>query len=203
MDIKKAIAEADKLQSKIDDTAMSQLQGLSSPRVRHLLNNLSAQVNSFLEIGCYLGGTLKAALRGNDHLYAAAIDNFSMSPDTRQQFYDNIKDLKVDFFEEDSFSFDVRKIKKPIELYFFDGCHSVEAQYKAVSYFLPAMANEFVMVIDDWDANKVRVGTHTALIDYKIKPIEKYELKGATGQSVEEREASWWGGLGIFKIRKR
>ncbi len=54
---------------------------------------------------------------------------------------------------------DTGKIKKPIDLYFFDGCHSVDAQYKAVSYFLPAMAKEFIMVIDDWDMNKVRVGT--------------------------------------------
>lgn len=203
MDIKKAIERADNLDSKIDAEYMATLQGLSSPRVRHLLNNLAAEANSFLEVGCFLGGTLKAAMYKNDHLYAAAIDNFSMSPGTRQQFYDNTKDLKVDFFEEDSFKFDTKKLKKPIELYFFDGCHSVEAQYKAVSYFLPAMANEFVMVIDDWDANKVRVGTNTALIDYKIKPIEKYELRGANGQSEEARQASWWGGLGVFKIRKQ
>ncbi len=202
MDIKKAIERADKLDSKIDTEYMATLQGLSSPRVRHLLNNLAAEADSFLEVGCYLGGTLKAAMYKND-LYAAAIDNFSMSPGTKQQFYKNIEGLKVDFFECDSFSFDVNKLKKPIELYFFDGCHSVEAQYKAVSHFLPAMADEFVMVIDDWDANKVRVGTNTALIDYKIKPLEKYELKGANGQSEEARHLSWWGGLGIFKIRKR
>ncbi len=201
MDIKRAIERADKLESKIDAEYMATLQGLSSPRVRHLLNNLASGVNSFLEVGCYLGGTLKAAMYKND-IYAAAIDNFSMSPGTRQQFYDNTKNLKVDFFEEDSFSFNVKKIKKPIQLYFFDGCHSVDAQYKAVSHFLPAMADEFVMVIDDWDMNKVRVGTHTALLDYKIKPLEKYELQGASGQSEEARRAGWWGGLVIFKIRK-
>lgn len=202
MDIRKAIEQADELNSKINPETMATLQGLSSPRVRHLLNNLAAQAHSYLEVGCYLGGTLKAALHKNNHLYAAAIDNFSMSPQTRQQFFKNTDALKFDFFEEDSFSFDIRKIKQPIELYFFDGCHSVEAQYKAVSHFLPAMADEFVMVIDDWDMNKVRVGTHTALIDYSIKPLEKYELQGASGQSEEKRHLTWWGGIGIFKIRK-
>lgn len=195
MDIKLAIQQADNLKSKITDDVMSQLEGLSSPRVRHLLNNLAAQATSYLEVGCYLGGTLRAALHGNEHLSAVAIDNFSMSPETRAQFFKNTDMLKFEFFEEDSFSFDIRKIKKPIDLYFFDGCHSVDSQYKAVSYFLPAMADEFVMVIDDWDANKVRVGTHTALIDYKIKPLEKYELKGG-------QDKKWWGGLGILKIRK-
>lgn len=201
MDIKLAIDRATTLHSKIDPETMGKLEGLSSPRVRHLLNNLASQSKSYLEVGCYLGGTLRAALH-NNNLYAAAVDNFSMSPATRDLFFKNTEGLEFDFFEEDSFSLDTRKIKQPIELYFFDGCHSVDAQYKAVSHFLPAMADEFVMVIDDWDMNKVRVGTHTALIDYKIKPLEKYELRGASGQSLEERLNSWWGGLGIFKIRK-
>lgn len=201
MDIKLAIDQADKLSSKIDAVTMSGLQGLSSPRVRHLLNNLAAQSKSYLEIGCYLGGTLKAALHGNN-IYAAAIDNFSMSPETRDQFFKNTEGLNFDFFESDSFSFDINKLKQPIDLYFYDGHHSVDAQYKAVSYFLPAMADEFVMVIDDWDMNKVRVGTHTALIDYKIKPIEKYELAGASGQRLEARLNSWWGGIVVMKIRK-
>ena len=202
IDIKKAIEEADKLTSKIDSDVMSELKGLSSPRVRHLLNNLASQAKSYLEVGCYLGGTLRAALHGNEHLTAYAVDNFSMSPDTRNQFFKNTDMLKFEFFEEDSFSLDVKKIKQPIELYFFDGCHSVDAQYKAVTHFLPAMADEFVMVIDDWDMNKVRVGTHTAMIDYKIKPIEKYELKGASGESEEKRHETWWGGLACFLIRK-
>jgi hypothetical protein len=58
------------------------------------------------------------------------------------------------------------------------------------------------VVIDDWDMNKVRVGTHTALIDLKIKPVEKYELQGASGQPDEKRLEVWWGGLAIFKIKK-
>lgn len=199
IDVKKAIEQADNLNSKIDTQVMSELRGLSSPRVRHLLNNLAAQAKTYLEIGCYIGGTLRAAIHGNEHLKAYAIDNFSMSPETRGQFFENTKGLNFEFFEEDSYSLDIKKIKQPIDLYFFDGCHSVDAQYKAVSYFLPAMADEFVMVIDDWDANKVQVGTNSALIDLKIKPVERYELKGATG---DERENSWWGGIGILKIRK-
>jgi hypothetical protein len=202
MDIKKAIEDAGNLRSKITPEAMTTMEGLSSPRVRHLLNNLASQAKSYLEIGCYLGGTLRAALHGNNHLYAAAVDNFSMSPETREQFFKNTEGLNFDFFEEDSFSMDITKIKQPIELYFFDGCHSVESQYKAVSYFLDAMADEFVIIIDDWDMNKVRVGTHTALIDRKIKPLEKYELRGASGQSDDKRKEVWWGGLGIFKIKK-
>ena len=201
IDIQKAISDADNLKSKITEEAMSQFEGLSSPRVRHLLNNLASQAKSYLEVGVYLGGTLRAAMYGNS-LYVAAVDNFSMDPGARDKFKENTKGLEFDFFDEDSFSMDITKIKKPIEVLFFDGNHSVESQYKAVHYYLPILADEYVFVVDDWDMNKVRVGTHTALRDYKLKVLEKHELKGASGASLEARQASWWGGLGCFKIKK-
>lgn len=201
MTIQECITKAEKHDSKLTDEYISGLDGLSSPKVWHLLNNLCAQSSSYLEVGCFKGSTLLAALYQNP-VYAFAIDDFSMSPETREQFFENTKDAKFEFYEGDSFGCDISKIKQPIDLYFFDGCHSVESQYKAISHFIPAMADDFIMVIDDWDANKVRVGTHTALNDLKIKPVEKYELKGAMGGSIEERKASWWGGLTIMRIVK-
>lgn len=202
MNIKLAIDEANNLKSKIDDVTMSQLVGLSSPKVRHLLNNLASQAKSYLEVGCYLGGTLRAALHDNSHVQAYAVDNFSMEPDKRQQFFDNTSMVKFEFFEQESFSIDLRKIKTPVELYFYDGLHTVEAQYKAVSYFHPILTSEFVLVVDDWDLNKTRVGTFTAIKDMGFTIIEQYELKGATGDSIEARHASWWGGIGILKVKK-
>lgn len=201
MNIKQCIENAEAQKSKLTEKYISTLDGLSSPKVWHLLNNLCAGSNSYLEVGCYKGSTLLAALYKNP-VYAFAIDNFSMSPGTREDFFRNTDAAKFDFYEGDSFSCDLKKIKKPIDIYFFDGCHSVDSQYKAVSHFIPAMSDDFVMVIDDWDTNKVKVGTHSALNDLKIKPIEKYELKGATGKSLEERKAGWWGGLGILRVKK-
>lgn len=201
IDIKQCIADAEAHKSKLDEAYISKLDGLSSPKVWHLLSNLCSGASAYLEVGCYKGSTLLAALYKNP-VYAFAIDNFSMSPQTRNDFFKNTDGANFEFYEGDSFSCDLRKIKKPIDVYFFDGCHSVDSQYKAVSHFIPAMSNDFIMVIDDWDANKVRVGTHTALNDLKIKPIEKYELKGAMGESIEERKDGWWGGLCILKIKK-
>lgn len=201
IDITQCIEDAENHKSKLTEEYISKLDGLSSPKVWHLLNNLCAGASSYLEVGCFKGSTLLAALYQNP-VYAFAIDNFSMSPETRNDFFKNTDGANFEFYEGDSFGCDLTKIKKPIDVYFFDGCHSVESQYKAISHFIPAMSNDFIIVIDDWDANKVRVGTHTALIDLKIKPIEKYELKGAMGESIEERKAGWWGGLGILRVKK-
>ena len=201
MNIVQCIAGAEAHKSKLTEEYISKLDGLSSPKVWHLLNNLCAGAGSYLEVGCFKGSTLLAALYQNP-VYAFAIDNFSMSPETRGEFFKNTEGAKFEFYEGDSFSCDLAKIKKPIDVYFFDGCHSVESQYKAISHFIPAMSDEFIMVIDDWDANKVKVGTHSALLDLKITPIEKHELKGAMGGSIEERKAGWWGGLVVMRIKK-
>ncbi len=195
IDIQKAIDHAEVKQSKIDKETMGELVGLSSPRVRHLLNNLAAQAETYLEVGCYLGGTLRAALHGNTLEYAAAVDNFSMSPDKRKEFFKNTDMLKFEFFEEDSFEMDVSKIKKPIQLYFYDGHHSFESQYRAIEHFLPAMADEFVYVCDDWDMKKIPNATFSACKDLKLKVEEVFNLSGG-------KDKKWWGGIGIVKIRK-
>lgn len=195
IDIKKAIDQADKLKSKLTPDVMSELSGLSSPKVRHLLNNLSAQSKTYLEVGCYLGGTLRAALHGNTPDYAAAVDNFSMMPDKREEFFKNTSMLSFEFFEEDSFKLDVSKIKRPIELYFYDGHHSFESQCLAISHFQKALASEFVYICDDWDMKKIPNATITTLRNLKFTIDEVYELKGGV-------DKEWWGGIGILKVRK-
>lgn len=195
MDVKKAIDKANSLSSKIDTSVMRELKGLSSPKVRHLLNNLASQAKSYLEVGVYLGGTLRAALHSNTHLYAVAIDNFCMKPQCRQEFFDNTEMLKFKFIEEDSFKVDLSLIEQPIEVYFYDADHSFEATYKAVEYYLPVMADEFVMVIDDWNMKKIPNAIFTSGKNLGLKVVESYNLMSAP-------KGEWWNSIGIVKFRK-
>lgn len=196
MDIKKAIDQAHGLNSKIDGAVMKELQGLSAPKVRHLLNNLAAQADSYLEIGCYLGGTLRAALHSNRHLYAVAIDNFSMKPQTRQNFFDNTEMLTFQFIEEDSFKVDLSKFKQKIELYFYDADHSFEATQKALEYYYPILKDEFVMVVDDWNMKKIPNAIFTKAKEMKLEVIENYNL-------VSPAQGEWWNSLGVIWFRKQ
>lgn len=196
IDIKLAIDKSNEQHSKIDKNTMRQLMGLSSPKVRHLLNNLAAQSQTYLEIGTYLGGTLRAALTGNEHLYAVAIDNFSMMPNKRQMFFDNTAMLNFQFIEQDAFAVDLSEIKEPIELYFYDGSHSFESQYKAIEYYLPMMADEFVYVCDDWNMKRIPNATFSAAKNLNLEVVENYDLKC-------EPKGEWWNGLGVIKFRKK
>ena len=197
MNIYKAFENAEKLKSKIPAEYINKLTGLSSPKVWHLLNNLCAQSESYLEIGTYMGSSLMAALYGNGHVIATAVDNFCMKPHTRPHFFGNVKDLKFTFIEQDAFTINPRKIGK-FDLYFYDGEHSYNSQYKAVKHFVPAMKDTFTYICDDWNNAEVKDGTYQAIADCDLEVID---FKEQTHPTMKDKEL-WWCGIAVFKLKK-
>lgn len=187
----------DRKQSKLTPEFLNTLTGLSSSNIRHALNNLGAISTAYLEIGTYMGSTLLATTYGNTHLKTYAIDNFCMKPKTRSHFFANVKGLNFKFIEQDCFKVRLKEIDKPIDLYFYDGEHSYQSQYKAIEYYLPAMANEFIYVCDDWTNEPVRDATMQAIIDLNLN-IEEIEVRGQ-GQS---KNPEWWCGFAVIKLKK-
>src|SRR3990170_4857741 len=75
--IETCIDNANNLKSKIDQSILD-IEGQSSPKVRHLLNNLCSFKNcKYLEIGSLLGSTFCSACYKNNLTRAVSIDNFS------------------------------------------------------------------------------------------------------------------------------
>lgn len=197
MNIKQAIKDAENHKSKIPQSYFSHMQGgLASEKMWHLLNNLAAQAESYLEIGTYMGSTLMAALYDNN-IKATAVDNFCMKPHTRNHFFQNTKGLNFTFIEQDCFKID-RSTIEPIDLYFFDGEHSYSSQYKALEYFLPVMKDVFVFVVDDWTNTPVKNGTMDAIRDLKLTILE-CEIRG---DGKQKDKSGWWCGTGIFRLKK-
>ena len=198
MDITNAIKDGNDLKSKIPAEYFAKLTGgLGSPKVWHTLNNLCAQSDTYLEVGTYMGASLMAALYGNK-VDAFAIDNFCMKSYTRPHFFQNVKGLDFTFIEKDCFKVELSEITKPIELYFFDGEHSEDSQYKALAHFLPIMKKEFVYVCDDWTNTPVRKGTLNAIKDFNLT-VKEVEIRGV-GKLKDV--SGWWCGIAIFKLVK-
>ncbi|HEX7015531.1 MAG TPA: class I SAM-dependent methyltransferase [Cyclobacteriaceae bacterium] len=197
MNITRAIQDANRLQSKLSDEVISAMDGLSSPKVWHLLNSLASQAKTYLEVGLYKGSTLISALHGNEHLTAFGVDNFSMFPNKRQNFFANTNAYKNRFtlFEQDCWTVDLSKLP-PIELFFYDGDHSFEAQYKAIEYFYPAMADEFTYVCDDWNMKKIPNATFSAAKAMNLEVIENHDL-------ICPQKGEWWNGIGIVRFKKQ
>ena len=198
MNIKQAFDDTEELKSKIPPEDINKLTGLCSPKVWHLLNNLCAETDSYLEVGTYMGSSLMAALYENSHVSAVAVDNFCMKPHTRGHFFANTKHLKFDFIEEDAFKIPPSVIP-PTELYFYDGEHSYDSQYKGLAHFLPAMKTEFVYVCDDWNNKPVREGTFAAIKDTGLEILEFHERQDTTMKNKEQ----WWCGIAVLKLKKQ
>jgi len=196
MDITKAINDGDVLKSKIPSAYISGLTGLSSPKVWHTLNNLCAQSDTYLEIGTYMGSSLMAALYENK-VKAFAVDNFCMKPRTRNHFFQNVKNLDFTFIEKDCFKI-TNEITDKIGLYFYDGEHTEEAQYKALVHFLPMMKDEFVYVCDDWTNGPVQKGTRRAIEDLNLTVVDAQER----GVGKLKDVGGWWCGIAVIKLRK-
>ena len=125
--------------------------GLSSNKVRHLLNNLCKSLDGesvvYADLGCYVGSTLWAAMMGND-VKAYAIDNYSQeniaparddipweeieNPIEKFQEYAEkyIGTNAVLFKDKDLFELTKLDERYPPEVIFYDADHDPNATYR-------------------------------------------------------------------------
>lgn len=196
MGIQEAILKAERLNSGLHHETVVELQGMSSPRIWHLLNNLVQ--GSYLEIGVWKGSTLFAAKSGKP-IQATAIDNFSQFGDVRKEFLFNTKNLSFQFIEGDCFDQDViDQVPSGIQYYFYDGGHTLADQYNALWRYIGKMSDEFVYIVDDWNEVSVKEGTARAIDDLKLTVMEAHELH-TPGNGHKE---TWWNGIAIFRLKK-
>lgn len=191
-----------------------ELDGMSSPKCRHLLNNLgmhtlfnhSEELN-YLEIGLFKGSTFVSAAYDKLDMNFFGIENYSEFND--EQHYTNGKTVEQTFeenlllldkrptvFKEDCFKIDLNKLPK-IDIYFYDGNHSHAAQELAYTYFNPVLSDVFITIVDDWEC-KVggpKNGTFAAFkkLGYKVRYYEELPVGEKDG---------YWGGQFIAVIEK-
>lgn len=206
--INNAFAAAEREESKLTLEAMS-IGGFTSPKIRHLMNLLGAISKNYLEVGVHRGATFLATVYKNHNLETStAIDNFSefnQGGDIKQALLSGMQMFSERRFEggedlipswilldQDCWTVPV-PMHKPIDLYLFDGPHDYESQKKAITYFLPAMAEEFVLVIDDFAWLPVEKGTYDGIAESGLTIVEKWIKTGQEG---------YWNGIGVFLLRK-
>ncbi len=191
--IEQAIEKADKEQSNLNHGVFD-IGGFTSPKIRHLMNNLGAISTSYLEIGVHRGAVLLSTL-SNNSLKAVAIDNFSEFDDGTvenelraniKRFEGNVLLLKTDCWTADLWG-------KKFDLYLFDGAHDFVSQRQAMTYFQKQYADEMIVCVDDFDWDDVERGTMEGLMrgDYLIE--KSFFLEGKDG---------WHNGFAVFLLKK-
>jgi Methyltransferase domain len=181
-----------------------QIQGMSGQKYRSLINQLVGSMPDarYLEIGSWKGSTAAAALHSNK-VRALCIDNWSEFDGPRESFFANIKNvlnpnIQLDVIERDFRAVDYNEIGS-FNIYLFDGPHEEKDQYDGIMIAQPALANEFILIVDDWNWRQVRLGTFQALLDARCRVEASIDIR-----SPGNGDSDWHNGYfigGVSKLR--
>ena len=221
--VRQSIRRANMLVSRAPAAAL-ELEGMSSDRVRHLLNNLCSRAStSYLEVGSWKGSTLAAALANNDQTRAVAIDDFSEYGSSKAKIMQNLNAVlrldrtataaaaaaqRVQFLEADAFASptltmlaEIAAEGRPFDVYLYDGSHDYASHIAALTQFLPVLASVFVLCVDDWNFPHVRAGTRAAFdaLSADLDMLYETELPARFNGDKD----LWWNGMLVAVFQKR
>ena len=202
--IKLAIKNGVNKHSKLTEEPLNGVGGFTSPNIRHIMNNLGAISTSYLDVGAHIGCSLIMTRFGNDNLnYAISIDNWSEFQNdgrTKDEFISNCERHipgKYTFIEKNCFKVTNDEIPDPIDLFLYDAGHDFESQKEGVTHFVPMMAEEFVLMVDDTAWKAPREGTYAGIKEAGLEILwETFLFDGIEG-------GSFWNGFSIFLLKKQ
>ncbi|MES2122087.1 MAG: class I SAM-dependent methyltransferase, partial [Chlamydiota bacterium] len=182
------------------------LEGMSSTKVRSLLNNLCSLPDaSYLEIGVWKGSTFVSALYGNEGSLrqAVAIDDWSEFGGPAAQFQQNcktfLKRVPHRFYSADSFKINPNDVvDRPINIYFYDGAHDALSQELALTHYYDVCDDLFILIVDDWNYPPAQEGTRNAM--QKLNCEVLYEISLPANYNGDKD--NWWNGLYVALISK-
>jgi len=218
---------------KMSDSERSRLtgiekntHGLSSIRVKCLINNLASKVNTnYLEIGAYKGSTIIAALFDNPKTKATAVEHFlydDREPDKwapkgfiwdnmKSQFQSNLDKYKghPDRLNRDNLTIiessfqEVDWSKQPkFNLVFFDVAPvDVEVYDNFFEMVLPALTEEAVVVFSQQSSSIISEQLNDAFIKHQDKVevvFKEYRISSNMSDSKK-----YYSGLMIAGIKKK
>ncbi len=206
MRITDAIEKAKMHESKLTPEALS-VPSFTSIKIRHLLNNLGAISNNYLECGVHLAGHYCSVVYGNNLHEAVGIDNYSEfnnGGETKEKALANMdeftpKETSAILIEADCFQ--VKDLKKDyFDLYNYDAQHTESSQQRAVSHFLPNLTEEFIMVVDDWSFPGVESGTRNGIKMSGLSVL--FEEILITPEGVAHND-SWHNSFAVFYLKQQ
>jgi hypothetical protein len=183
------------------------IDGMSGQKYRTFINNLvgSHPDARYLEIGSWQGSTAAAALHGNS-VKGLCIDNWSQFGGPKSAFLANMERVRskspaVDcrFIEGEFRRIDYTSLGR-FNIFLFDGPHEELDQYDGIMVALPALENSFVLIVDDWNWRKVRLGTFRAIRDARYTIASSIEIRTTQDNShppVAGKNSDWHNGYFI------
>lgn len=191
------------------------VKGLLSVKKQRLLNLAYRCVNpkeAYLEVGSWMGKSLIAAMHKNAPRPTFACENFSefnMQPSLvcENKLKENLKlygcQAPFTFYNENfRHIFTHQKLPIAIGAYFYDAAHDEENQYLGIKLAEPFLADEALVLVDDWrfagdSQSKAKAGTERAIRESKHHWKLLYDLPARFNGDL----AMWWNGIAVYSFR--
>ena len=193
-----------------------EIQGITSNRVRHFLNNLCSYDDAvYLELGTLMGSTFFAATMGND-IDNFGVDNYSepeCKPMTKnlhwnevgnafeefKRYFDKYENGKSTFIKSDILSLKEEDFdgKKP-NVVFYDASHDYVQQLNNLNHIAPLLADKFFLIIDDANFDGV---IESAIQFVKDNNYDLYFERKILSKIIEN-PTHWWNGLFVMVLEK-
>jgi hypothetical protein len=207
--VNKSVAKAILEIGNLPDSILN-LEGMSSHGNRILLNHICSINGKYLEIGSWKGSTFISALYKNT-MFGTSIDNHQPFKDSICETSENeLKDTcskylingeKYELITADSFGNDLN-LKGKYNVYFYDGGHTYEDHYRAITHFYNNLESMFIYICDDYSMDHIEKGTKDAFRDMDIQVITEFKLFG--NQVIPSSTTSgFWNGLYVSLCVKK
>lgn len=199
--VQQSIGAANQLQSKLTAQIL-EIEGLTSVKMRHLMNNLGAMPGlDYFHAGVENGALFIATAYENRLNSIMGVDQWSLVLETARQLaviercelFLPGQQCKV--FEVNCFQMGPKYFKEPINLYFYDGEHDEESQVKALTQFRDYLADTCILLVDDFNWDSVAKGTLRGLREGRYRVLYQATFK-------DPGREQWWNGLYVAVIEK-
>jgi len=195
---------ADILVDHVNSDYDNSIQGLTSPRVKKLLNSLAGISTNYLEIGTAMGSSAVSVLDAG--VPTTCVDNwqdsiqpesgaFELPENNKDIFLSNIKDYNnITVHDEDLFAV---QLEDKYDLFFYDGPHDEQSVINAVKHYKNYFADTSILVFDDANWEGVVSGALQGLTNTEFD----VKFSRMILNSVED-STKWWNGLYLLVVTK-
>lgn len=179
--LERAFRNAMALQPAMPDWVLA-MPGMSGRKYRRLINSLVALTPDarYLEVGSWAGSTACAAMVGNT-CAVTCIDNWSQFGGPKDAFATHTAAARSDAVDFRMIESDFRTVPYAdigqYNIYLFDGPHEYQDQFDGVTIAQPALARQYIQIVDDWNWPQVRKATIDAITSQGLSVISGIEVK--------------------------
>lgn len=201
-----SLTEAHEGRSKLDEETLA-MGGFATPFQRRLVNNLCSGVKEYLEVGLFRGATFCAAACGNSDLSSTGVENFAQPFGQENVEQDLIKNIettcpktgKINLLDQDCWSVKPEQIPNPVDVFYYDGEHGTENTARALPFYLPVLADSFVLMYDDtsWDTVSEGIKQGFERCWGKIKTVGEWIYAVPANE-----HPLYWNGISLYVIQK-